>query len=216
MVSRRLSRLEGHRRKFMAVFDGTPECEKEVHYAGRRAKNSNGGLVLLYVIPEGDFQQWLGVEQIIVSQTSELRRQLAREFGATSTIDPRAESLPERVHEMTEARGADCVLVCTPAPSAFREALHAAALGGRINFFAGLPSGRGEISLDANLVHYRELVVTGSTANTTQDCVDALELLLADPEPYARIVSHTSPLRDIAAAMASMAAGESLKAMVQP
>lgn len=65
MVSKRLSRLEGHRRKFMAVIDDTPECQRAVHYAGRRAKNSNGGLVLLYVIPDGDFQQWLGVEEIM-------------------------------------------------------------------------------------------------------------------------------------------------------
>jgi len=71
MVSTRLSRLEGHRRKFMAVIDGTPECQRAVHYAGRRAKNSNGGLVLLYVIPEGDFQQWLGVEEIMRAEARE-------------------------------------------------------------------------------------------------------------------------------------------------
>ncbi|PWE56020.1 universal stress protein UspA [Metarhizobium album] len=71
MVSTRLSRLEGHRRKFMAVIDGTPECQRAVHYAGRRAKNSNGGLILLYVIPEGDFQQWLGVEEIMRAEARE-------------------------------------------------------------------------------------------------------------------------------------------------
>src|SRR3546814_20181924 len=71
MVSKRLSRLEGHRRKFMAVIDGTPECERAIHYAGRRAKNSNGGLVLLYVIPDGDFQQWLGVEAIMRAEARE-------------------------------------------------------------------------------------------------------------------------------------------------
>ena len=71
MVSKRLSRLEGHRRKFLAVIDGTPECERAVHYAGRRAKNSNGGLVLLYVIPAGDFQQWLGVEEIMRAEARE-------------------------------------------------------------------------------------------------------------------------------------------------
>ena len=71
MVSKRLSRLEGHRRKFMAVIDGTPECQRAVHYAGRRAKNSNGGLVLLYVIPDGDFQQWLGVEEIMRAEARE-------------------------------------------------------------------------------------------------------------------------------------------------
>ena len=65
MVSTRLSRMEGHRRKFMAVIDDTPECGRAVHYAGMRAKNSNGGLVLLYVIADGDFQQWLGVEAVM-------------------------------------------------------------------------------------------------------------------------------------------------------
>jgi len=55
----------------MAVIDGTPECQRAVHYAGRRAKNSNGGLILLYVIPEGDFQQWLGVEEIMRAEARE-------------------------------------------------------------------------------------------------------------------------------------------------
>ena len=59
MVSRRLSRLEGHRRKFLAVIDDTPECQRAVHYAGMRAKNSSGAVVLLYVIANADFQQWL-------------------------------------------------------------------------------------------------------------------------------------------------------------
>lgn len=71
MVSKRLSSLEGHRRKFMAVIDNTPECARAVHYAGRRAKNSNGGLVLVYVIPEGDFQQWRGVEEIMRAEARE-------------------------------------------------------------------------------------------------------------------------------------------------
>lgn len=71
MVSRRLSRLEGHRRKFLAVIDDTPECRRAVHYAGARAKNSNGGVVLLYVIANGDFQQWLGVEEIMRAEAHE-------------------------------------------------------------------------------------------------------------------------------------------------
>ncbi|WP_117195360.1 universal stress protein [Rhizobium terrae] len=92
MVSKRLSRLEGHRRKFMAIIDGTPECERAVHYAGRRAKNSNGGLVLLFVIPEGDFQQWLGVEQIMRAEAREeaesVMAKTAQKVRETIGIDP--------------------------------------------------------------------------------------------------------------------------------
>jgi hypothetical protein len=65
MVSKRLIREAGHRRKFLAIIDETPECERAVAYASRRAKNTNGVLVLLYVIEPGDFQHWLGVEKIM-------------------------------------------------------------------------------------------------------------------------------------------------------
>lgn len=49
----------------MAVLDDTPECERAVRYAAMRAKHSNGGLVLLYVVEPGEFQHWLGVEEIM-------------------------------------------------------------------------------------------------------------------------------------------------------
>src|SRR5690606_3971491 len=65
MVSKRLSREAGHRRKFLAIVDGTPECERAAAYAARRAKSTNGAVVLLFVIEPGDFQHWLGVEQIM-------------------------------------------------------------------------------------------------------------------------------------------------------
>lgn len=71
MVSTRQSRLEGHRRKFMAVIDSTPECTRAVRYAGMRAKNSGGGLVLLYVVSNADFNQWIGVGEIMRAEARE-------------------------------------------------------------------------------------------------------------------------------------------------
>ena len=71
MVSRRRSSEEGHRRKFLAVIDDTPECERAMRYAGMRARNSGGGLVLVYVIQSSDFQHWLGVEEIMRAEAME-------------------------------------------------------------------------------------------------------------------------------------------------
>ncbi len=65
MVSRRLSRQAGHRRKFLAIIDDTPECERAVAYASRRARTTGGVLVLLFVIEPGEFQHFLGVEKIM-------------------------------------------------------------------------------------------------------------------------------------------------------
>ena len=110
MVSKRLSRLEGHRRKFLAVIDDTPECERAVHYAGRRAKNSNGGLVPLYMIPEGDFQQWLGVEQIMRAEAREEAEatlaKIAQKVRETIGIEPEAViregGATEQIHGLIE------------------------------------------------------------------------------------------------------------------
>ncbi len=88
MVSKRLSREAGHRRKFLAVIDETPECERAVAYAARRAKSTGGVLVLLYVINSAEFQQWLGVEAIM--------REEAR-TAAASALDAHAAAVRERV-----------------------------------------------------------------------------------------------------------------------
>ncbi len=110
MVSKRLSSLEGHRRKFMAVIDNTPECARAVHYAGRRAKNSNGGLVLVYVIPEGDFQQWRGVEEIMRAEAREEAENVVSQAAAavreTMGVEPeiviREGSAAEQINAVIE------------------------------------------------------------------------------------------------------------------
>lgn len=54
---------EGHRRKFLVVVDEAPEVEAALAYAVRRARRTNGGLALLFVIEPPDFQHWIGVEE---------------------------------------------------------------------------------------------------------------------------------------------------------
>nr|WP_254799248.1 universal stress protein [Falsochrobactrum sp. TDYN1] len=83
MVSRRLSREAGHRRKFLAVIDETPECERAVAYAARRAKNTSGALVMLFVVDNSEFQQILGVGEIMQQEASDRARTTLEKFAAT-------------------------------------------------------------------------------------------------------------------------------------
>jgi len=81
-------REAGHRRKFLAIIDETPECERAVAYASRRALSTGGVVVLLFVIETADFQQWLGVEQIM--------REEAR-ATATAALDAQASKVREKL-----------------------------------------------------------------------------------------------------------------------
>ena len=82
MVTRRLSGEAGPRRKFLAIIDETPECERAVFYAARRAANTRGGLILLFVIAPGDFQHWLGVEQVMREEANERAEQVVSKYAA--------------------------------------------------------------------------------------------------------------------------------------
>ncbi|MFN0265173.1 universal stress protein [Tepidamorphus sp. 3E244] len=91
---RRQSREEGHNRKFLVVIDETPECERAVFYASRRAERTGGKLTMLYVINPSEFQHWLGVESIMRSDAEhEARRVLgdyAEKLRETVGIEPEA------------------------------------------------------------------------------------------------------------------------------
>jgi nucleotide-binding universal stress UspA family protein len=92
MVSKRLSREAGHRRKFLVVIDQTPECDRAIVYAASRAARTDGGLVLLYVIQPGDFQHWRGVESIMraeaMDEAEERLGDAAARVRAFAAVDP--------------------------------------------------------------------------------------------------------------------------------
>ncbi|MGA4508758.1 zinc-binding dehydrogenase [Propionibacteriaceae bacterium G1746] len=157
-----------------------------------------------------------GVGRVLVSQTSAHRRRIAGQLGADVTLDPRDGDLADQVRAHTDGAGADAVVVATPIGEVFADALRCAAKGARINFFAGLPSGAGVVGLDANLVHYGELVVTGSTANTNADFAEALDLLAGAPELFAPLVTGAFPLARADEAFAAARAGEQLKVLLEP
>ncbi|MGB7432179.1 MAG: universal stress protein [Ahrensia sp.] len=110
MVEKRTSRIDGHRRKFLAIIDETPECERAVFYAASRAKNTDGGLILLYVIEQGDFQHWLGVAEVMRAEATEQAEQafakyaeLAREkIGIEPELVIREGTATEQIHELIE------------------------------------------------------------------------------------------------------------------
>lgn len=92
MVSKRLAREEGHKRKFLVVVDDTPECDRAVVYGASRAARTDGVLVLLAIVEPGDFQHWRGVETIMRAEAmDEAEDRLARmseRVRALTSTDP--------------------------------------------------------------------------------------------------------------------------------
>ncbi|KQZ19292.1 universal stress protein UspA [Mesorhizobium sp. Root552] len=110
MVSKRLVREAGHRRKFLAIIDDTPECERAVAYASMRMQSTNGVLVLLYVIEPDDFQHWLGVEKIMREEAAatanaaldSYANKVRQKFGIEPELVVREGKKVEEIHKLIE------------------------------------------------------------------------------------------------------------------
>jgi L-iditol 2-dehydrogenase len=153
---------------------------------------------------------------VVVSEPSEERRRQALSWGADHALDPAADAVAEMVAELSEGRGTDVVITAAPAAEAQRQALELAAPGGRVNFFAGLPRDDSEVALDTNLIHYKELVVTGTTANTTDDCRAALDLVLSGEVDTGAMIGASYGIDEGGAAIERAGAGDVIKVVIEP
>jgi L-iditol 2-dehydrogenase len=151
-----------------------------------------------------------GPRAIVVSEPSPARRAQAAELGADRALDP------GELAAALQSTGADVVIVAAPAASAQALALELATPGGRVNLFAGLPRDGSRVELDTNLIHYKELVVTGTTACTNEDCREALELVLSGAVDTGRLITERRPLAEAREAFAAARSGEQLKVVIEP
>lgn len=157
-----------------------------------------------------------GAARIFASDMNAERLALAPSFGADRTVNPASESLLDVVMAETDGQGADVVIIAAPAHRVFEQSLRIAGLGGRINFFGGLPKDRPEITLDANLVHYKELKVTGTTACSTEDCRRAAAIINAGRVDLSPLVQARYPLTQIHDAFVAAGGGQAMKVVVEP
>ena len=92
MMRTRRSHEEGHTRKFLVVIDDSPECPVALAFAAKRAEHTHGGLSILFVVEPGDFQHWLGVEDIMRAEARDEAQEVLERFAAmardTSDIEP--------------------------------------------------------------------------------------------------------------------------------
>ena len=74
------------------VIDDSPECPVALAFAARRAEHTKGGLAILFVVEPGDFQHWLGVEDIMRAEARDEAQEVLERFAAmardTSDIEP--------------------------------------------------------------------------------------------------------------------------------
>ena len=157
-----------------------------------------------------------GASKVLVSELIPERQAQVKALGADITINPDEEDLRKTIRDETDGIGVDVVVTAAPAHKAQETALEAAAIGGRINFFGGLPKDKPTINFNSNTVHYKELVVTGTTACSTDDCFRAARIVDSGRIDLGKMIGARFTLAEVQNAIESAEAGKALKVVIDP
>jgi L-iditol 2-dehydrogenase len=157
-----------------------------------------------------------GAAKIIAVDISASRLALAERFDADRYVNSAEEDLLSIVAGETADRGANVVIVATPAKPAIALGVEILAPKGRISLFGGLPKTDPEISIDANIIHYKEASIHGSFSASPADCRHAMKLVGSGRIDAASFVTHSMPLTGVRDGMDLIKKGESLKVILKP
>lgn len=152
--------------------------------------------------------------QVILSEPSQVRRNIAVEFNPAAIIDPTQEDLGARVRELTGGIGADIVVCANPVAATQTQAVNVVRKGGRIILFGGLPKSAPMTSLDGNLIHYGEITVVGSFSYPPIYHQMALDVIARGLIPTEKLITHQFSIDEIDTAFQTASAGEALKVIV--
>ncbi len=131
-------------------------------------------------------------------------------------IDSSKVDVVQEIMRLTEGRGADVIITATPANVTQEQAVAMAARNGRISFFGGLPKTNPTITLDSNLVHYRQLHIHGANGSSPEQHRQALSYIADGRIPVADLITEHLPLEKAAEALDIVAAGKAIKVTIEP
>ena len=153
---------------------------------------------------------------VIVSEPDEQRRTDALSFGALHTIDPTSESFSEVARELTNGRGVDVVIVAMGNISALEDSIDALAHGGRLSVYARMFPRDGTISLNPNILHDKEIVLTGTISQSIQEFQQAAEMIGAGAIDLQPVISAVYPMEQIVDAFEAAIAMNTYRVVVNP
>jgi len=157
-----------------------------------------------------------GARTVIAVDVDQRKLELAKQFGATHTVNGQDTDVVAAVQELTDGLGSDVVIEAVGRPDTYRQAFYARDLAGRV-VLVGVPTPDMTIELPLIDVFGRGGVLKSSWYG---DCLPSrdfpmlIDLHLQGRLPLDKFVSETISLADVEEAFAKMQRGEVLRSVV--
>lgn len=159
----------------------------------------------------------MGAAKVILVQRSKHRLEMAKKVvNADVFICSSEENAIERVKEETLGLGADVIFTANPSPEAQQDAIAMAKNRAYVNFFGGLPKNKENVLLNTNIIHYKELFITGAHGAMPihhQQAIDLIATGTIDVKPF---ITEIFPLDEISKAFDRAESHDGMRIIVRP
>lgn len=155
-----------------------------------------------------------GAKKIMIADISQDRLDFAERLNPNIIINNSKDDLTEIVLQKTRGNGADVVFICASAKKLFEDCLRFTNKLGRINFFTGLPKSDAIIKVNANIVHYNQITLTGTSDSTPDQNRKAMELINKHKIDVKSLISHRLYLKDYFKGLEIAKTGKSVKVII--
>jgi threonine dehydrogenase-like Zn-dependent dehydrogenase len=144
-----------------------------------------------------------------------LRRESSLLFGADIAIED--SQLSEVVRDLTNGRGADCLLECSGSNQAFESAMNVMRLGGRV-VLVGAVFPQAPVPIVLERIVRRNLLVAGVHNYAPRNLKQAVDFLSASGSkyPFESLVSAWYPFTEIERAVEHACSGRAVRVGLMP
>jgi len=154
-----------------------------------------------------------GVEDVIVSEKSPRRLEVARQLGAV-VVDVTKEGLEERVKALTKGEGVDVAFECAGAAVTTKQALSLTRRGGRVMLIAHYGK---STEIDPEEIVSKSLIVYGYGSYLRDPLKEAVRLILEGKVKLKPLISHEFPLERAKEAFETASQPDiSVKVLIKP
>jgi L-iditol 2-dehydrogenase len=157
-----------------------------------------------------------GASRVFAAQRSKKRLDMARQFLPEGRfIATEEENLVDTVMRETDGEGVDLAITTAGTVQAHEDAINIVRHRGYVNLFGGLKN-QPKLSLDSNLIHYKECFVMGSHGSLPHHHRTAVGLISRGAVHARTYISRVFPLDGIQDALAFHESRAGLKVIVAP
>lgn len=161
-----------------------------------------------------------GAKTITTIDQAPQRLKMAKEFGATHTLDLRETSLDERkssLLDISESHGPDIVYEATGSARAIPEGLELVREGGTYTI-CGQYTNSGTTEINPHFMNRKHLDIRTVWGSETTHVYQAVRTIEANVDrfPFHKLVTHRYSLDEAQKALEAQGKQESLKAIIQP